>query len=107
MHSMHLIVLENSCTFPKHVSADPRVRYAAKEAEKALAELSVESGMRKDVYAVLKRVASKLDKSKTGGLTQEEGRYVDKMLQAYEQAGPHRPGKGLPPWVTPTSQRPE
>lgn len=83
---MELDPIENSITFPKNVSTDDSIREAAKSAEKALAAFGVESGMRRDVYLVLKSVSTRLGKDIMGS---EEHRYVEKTLIAYEENGMH------------------
>jgi len=87
---MELDPVENATCFPKQVSPDAEVRAAAKEAEQELAAFSVESSMRKDVYAVLKAVAATCGGGGGGGgLSAEEQRFMAKSLVAYEQNGMH------------------
>lgn len=77
--------LSKNVIFPSYVSPDANVRAESTKSKKKISDFSIESGMRTDVYQVLKSV-----KQKTlleNHLPFDEQRLLDRMIRDFERNG--------------------
>lgn len=75
------------CTFTKSVHTDKAIRQASTDAEVALEKTAIDSGLRADVFQVLKNYQTNAFQKQKDWLDAQQIRYFDHLMRDYKREG--------------------